>query len=349
MKGQKMSRSVFGIDFGTGNIKIFNGITKTTLNEKDIIAIKNKNQLFEVGDEAYKMYEKAPDNIKVIFPIKYGVIADLKSMKMLFEQFYKKLTGPRGSKMGRFCIAVPADITEVEKRAFYDVVSKSDIRAREIKIVEKPIADAVGLGLDMTSARGNMIVNIGADTTEISVVSLGGIVVSRIIKLGGNKLDELICDVVKRKYNIYIGLKTAEYIKCKLSDAMYDEDDDEGDDDILYVYGRNVITGLPSERAVSKDTVYEAIKQFFDDVIEAIKTLLERTPPELSSDIIDTGIYLTGGSAAIKNLDKLIAKETDLKVNTTANPGETVIRGISMIVSDSKFRKLTYEPRESSF
>ena len=270
-------------------------------------------------------------------------------MKMLFEQFYKKLTGPRGSKMGRFCIAVPADITEVEKRAFYDVVSKSDIRAREIKIVEKPIADAVGLGLDMTSARGNMIVNIGADTTEISVVSLGGIVVSRIIKLGGNKLDELICDVVKRKYNIYIGLKTAEYIKCKLSDAMYDEDDDEGDDDILYVYGRNVITGLPSERAVSKDTVYEAIKQFFDDVIEAIKTLLERTPPELSSDIIDTGIYLTGGSAAIKNLDKLIAKETDLKVNTTANPGETVIRGISMIVSDSKFRKLTYEPRESSF
>lgn len=343
-----MSRSVFGIDFGTGNIKIFNGITKTTLNEKDIIAIKNKNQLFEIGDEAFKMYEKAPDNIKVIFPIKYGVIADLKSMKMLFEQFYKKLTGHHGNKMGRFCIAVPADITEVEKRAFYDVVSKSDIKAREIKIVEKPIADAVGLGIDMTSARGNMIVNIGADTTEISVISLGGIVVSRIIKLGGNKLDSLICDIVKRKYNIYIGLKTAEKIKCSLSDAMYDEDDD-SDDDILYVYGRNVITGLPSERAVSKDTVYEAIKQFFDDIIEAIKNLLERTPPELSADIIDMGIYLTGGSAAIKNLDKLIARETDLKVNTITNPGESVIRGVSMIVSDSKYRKLMYEPRESSF
>lgn len=344
-----MNHSVFGIDFGTGNIKIFNGLTRTTLSEKNIIAIKDKNQLFEIGDEAYKMYEKTPDNIKVVFPIKFGVIADLKSMKMLFEEFYKKMTGHRGNKMGRFCIAVPADITEVEKRAFHDVVSKADIKSREIKIVEKPIADAVGLGIDMTSARGNMIVNIGADTTEISVISLGGIVVSRIIKLGGNKLDQLICDIVKRKYNIYIGLKTAEQIKCKLSDAMYDEDDDSDEDDILYVYGRNVITGLPSERAVSKETVYEAIKQFFEDIVDAIKGLLERTPPELSADIIDTGIYLTGGSAAIKNLDKLIAQETELKVNTITNPGESVIRGVSMIVSDSKFKKLMYEPRESSF
>lgn len=343
-----MSKSVYGIDFGTSNIKIYNGMTKTTLNEKNIIAIKNKNELFEIGDEAFKMYEKSPDNIKVIFPIKFGVIADLKSMKMLFEQFFKKLTGPRGSKMGRFCIAVPADITEVEKRAFYDVVAKSDIKAREIKIVEKPIADAVGLGIDMTSSRGNMIINIGADTTEISVISHGGIVVSRIIKMGGNRLDQMICDAVKRKYNILIGLKTAEHIKCKLSDAMYNEDEDL-EEELLYVYGRNVITGLPSERGVSKDTIYEAIKQFFDDIIESIKNLLERTPPELTADIMDIGLYLTGASSAISNLDRLIAEETELKVNTVKNPGESVIRGISMIMSDSSFKKLMYEPRESSF
>ena len=250
--------------------------------------------------------------------------------------------------MGRFCIAVPADITEVEKRAFYDVVAKSDIKAREIKIVEKPIADAVGLGIDMTSNRGNMIVNIGADTTEITVISHGGIVVSRIIQMGGNKLDQLICESVKKRYNILIGLKTAEQIKCKLADAMYDEDNDL-DDDIMYVYGRNVITGLPSERGVSKDTIYEAIKQFFDDIVDAIKNLLERTPPELSADIIDTGIYLTGGSSSIKNLNTLIEQETDLKVNTVKNPQESVIRGISMIMSDSRFKKLMYEPRESTF
>ena len=200
----------------------------------------------------------------------------------------------------------------------------------------------------MESSKGNMIVNIGADTTEISVVSHGGIVVSRIIKIGGNKLDQIICDIVKRKYNILIGLKTAEQIKCTLSDAMYSEDD-ENDDDIMYVYGRNVITGLPSERGVSKDTIYEAIKQFFDDIIEAIKNLLERTPPELSADIIDTGIFLTGASSAISNLDKLISKETSLKVNTIKHPGESVIRGISMIMSDSVYRKLMYEPKESSF
>ena len=229
-----MSKSVYGIDFGTSNIKIYNGVTRTSLNEKNIIAIKNKTDLFEIGDKAFKMYEKAPDNIEVVFPIKYGVIADLKKMKMLFEQFFKKLTGPRGSKMGRFCIAVPADITEVEKRAFYEVVAKSDIKAREIKIVEKPIADAVGLGIDISSSKGNMIVNIGADTTEVSVISHGGIVISRIVKIGGNMLDQLICESVKKRYNILIGLKTAEKIKIALSDAMYVEDGVTDEDIFMY-------------------------------------------------------------------------------------------------------------------
>ena len=321
-----MSRSVFGIDFGTSTIKIYNGLTKTVITEKDIIAIKNKTQLFEFGDEALKMYEKTPPNINIIFPIKYGVIADLKNMKLLFESFYKKITKASGSKMGRFCIAVPTDITEVEKRAFYDVVAKSDIKAREIKIVEKPIADAVGLQIDMNSQKGNLIVNIGADTTEISVISMGGIVVSRIIKLGGNNIDQMIA----------------------LADAIYSEDEN-NENDILYVFGRNVITGLPSERAVAKDTICEAIKPFFDEMVDSIKTILERTPPELSADILETGMYLTGGSASIRNLDKLIAQETDLKVNTVKNPEASVIRGISLIVSDSQYKKLMYEPKQSSF
>ena len=338
-----MSKSIYGIDFGTSNIKIYDGLSKTTYIEKNIIAIKGKNELFAYGDEAYRMYEKNPDNIQIIFPIKDGVIADLKNMRYIFESLYTDLT--KGIRMGRFCITVPSDVTEVDKKAFYDVVSKSLIKTREIKIVEKPIADAVGLGIDMTSARGNMIVNIGASTTEISIISLGGIVISKIIKIGGNKLDQLICDIVKKKYNILIGLKTAEKIKIKLADAMYHEDEDfDEEDDTVYVFGRNIITGLPSERAVTKDTVCEAISQFFDTIIDSIKTLLERTPPELSADIVDTGIYLTGGSSQIKNLDKLISAETDLKINLTDNPEESVIRGISYIMSDTKFRKLMYEP-----
>lgn len=344
-----MALSVFGIDFGTSNIKIYNGISKTILNEKNIIAIKDKSEVLAFGDEAFEMYEKNPDNIVVDFPIKAGVIADLSNMMTLFEMFYKKLLGTRSGKLGRFCVAVPADITEVQQKAFYDVVFKSNVKAREIKIVEKPLADAVGLGIDMTSSRGNMIVNIGSDTTEISVVSNGGIVISKMIELGGNKIDELIVEVVKKRYNIYIGLKTAEKIKIQLADAMYEESDEDNEEDLIYVYGRNAITGLPSERAISKETVYQAIESFFEELIESIKNLLERTPPELQEDILDIGMYLTGGSAAIKNLDKYIEENTDLVVNTVKNPDQTVIRGISMIVSDNKFKDLMYEPRESSF
>lgn len=338
-----MSKSVFGIDFGTGNIRIYNGLTKTTATQKNVVAVRGKaKELFAYGDEAYTMYEKNPDNIQIIFPIKNGVIADLKNMKAIFEHLYTDMT--KGARMGRFCIAVPSDVTEVDKKAFFDVVSKSLIKAREIKIVEKPIADAVGIGIDITSPKGNLIVNIGASTTEISIISMGGIVISKIIKLGGKKLDQMICDIVRRKYNILIGLKTAEKIKIALADAMYDEDEDMEDDDTIYVFGRNIITGLPSERAITKDTICEAIRTFFDSIVDEIKTLLERTPPELSADIMQKGIYLTGGSAQIKNLDQLISQETDLKVNRVDNPAESVIRGILTIMSDTKYRKLMYEP-----
>ena len=195
-----MSKSVFGIDFGTRNIRIYNGLTRTTMEQKNVVAIRGKDELYAYGDEAYTMYEKNPDNIRIVFPIKNGVIADLKNMKAIFENLYTDMT--KGARMGRFCIAVPSDVTEVDKKAFFDVVSKSLIRAKEIKIVEKPIADAVGIGIDITSPRGNLIVNIGASTTEISIISMGGIVISKIIKMGGSKLDEMICDIVRKKYNI---------------------------------------------------------------------------------------------------------------------------------------------------
>ena len=341
-----MIQHIYGVDLGTGNIKIYNGQTKKILNEKNIIAIKNKNELYDFGDNAFEMFEKAPDNISVTFPIKYGVIADMNNMGLLFEKFFIKTNHPKIVKSGRFCIAVPADVTEVEKRAFFDVIADSNIKAKDIKVVEKPIADSVGAGIDPNSPNGNMIVNIGADTTEISVTSLGGIVISRIIKMGGNRFDEAICSAVRKKYNILIGLKTAEMLKIKLADAMYKEDDDEPE---MEVYGRNIITGLPSSKAVSASIVHNAIKENITSIIEAIKILLERTPPELSADIIDTGIYITGGSSGIKNLDRLIALETELKVNTIYEPGESVIRGIAKIISDPKLKGLMYTFRETNF
>lgn len=335
-----MIRKMYGVDLGTGNIKLYNGHTKDILNEKNIIAIRNKTEVFAVGDDAFEMYEKAPDNINVFFPIKNGVIARLKDMESLFEKLFIKCNYPKIVKSGRFIIAVPTDITDIEKKAFNDVIAESHIRTKEVRAVQKPIADAVGVGIDMESPKGNMIVNMGADTTEISVISYGGIVISRIIRLGGNSIDDNILNHIKRKYNILIGYRTAEAIKKKLADALYNPDDD--DDEFIDIYGRNIITGLPSERTISSELVYESIESFSNEIIASIKALMERIPPELSSDIKESGIYLTGGSSLIKNMNTFIEEKTGLKVNRVRTPEESVVRGIARIIADPKFRKLTF-------
>lgn len=336
-----MAQHAYGIDIGTSNFKLFSVTNKKMINEKNVIAIKNKNEIYSFGDPAFEMYEKAPANIDVSFPVKYGVIADIKNMGTLFECFIHKLNGQNSG--GDFCIAVPTDITEVEKRAFYDLIAESKVKSKHISIVEKPIADAVGVGLDVESPKGKLIINIGADTTEISVISLGGIVLSKIIKTGGNKLDDTICNIVRKQYNLIIGSKTAEQIKINLADAI------NSSDSTHVAYGRNIVTGLPAMRDISSELVYQAIQECLHSIIDSIKVILERTPPELSADIIEAGAYLTGGSAMIKNLDGLINKETGLKVNICDSPSESVIKGLAQIVSNDKLHGLMVVPREKQY
>lgn len=338
-----MAQHVYGIDLGTSNFKMFGASSKKLINEKNVIAIKDKREVFDFGDMAFEMYEKAPSSIDVAFPVKYGVIADIKNMDILFECFFSKLNGHSSSGSGYFCIAVPTDITEVEKRAFYDLIAESKVKSKHINVVEKPIADAVGLGLDVDSPKGNLIVNIGADTTEISVISLGGIVLSKLIKTGGTKLDETICNIVRKKYNLVIGHRTAEQIKIKLADAI-----NSGENKCI-AFGRNIVTGLPSSKEIDSELVYMAIQESLHSIVDAIKVILERTPPELSADIIDTGIFLTGGSAQIKNLDTLIRNETGLKVNICEEPDETVINGVAQILTNDKLSGLMYIPREKQY
>ena len=289
-----MAQHVYGIDLGTSNIKMYSSSSDNILNEKNVIAIKNKNEIFSFGNQAFEMYEKAPENINVSFPVKFGVIADIKNMETLFSCFYKKLNGGKTVNGADYCIAVPTDVTEVEKRAFYDVILDAKLKAKNITVVEKPIADAVGMGIDVQSPNGHMIVDIGSDTTEISVISL----------------DE---------------------------------------DIIAMTYGRNILTGLPNAREISASLIHEAIKELLHQIIENIKLILERTPPELTADIYAKGIYLTGGSAKILNIDKLITEETGLKVNMAENPSETVIRGIASIVTTPELSGLTYIPREKQY
>lgn len=339
-----MAQHIYGIDLGTSNFKICGTGNKLVINEKNTIAIKDKVDVYDFGDNAFDMFEKAPGNIVVSFPVKFGVIADIQNMALLFECFFGKINQKHSVKSSSdFCIAVPTDITEVEKRAFYDLIADSRIKAKHINVVEKPIADAVGLGVEVESPRGNMIINIGADTTEISVISLGGIVLSKLLKIGGSKFDESICTLVRKKYNLIIGHRTAEQIKIHLADALNESDE------TYNVYGRNIVTGLPANKEIHSALIYEAIQESLHSIVDSLKVILERTPPELSADIIDTGIYLTGGSARIKNLDVLIQNETGLKVNTCAVPDETVIQGIFKILTNNKLKDLMYVPREKQY
>ena len=231
----------YGIDMGTGNLKIYSRASDTVTTEKNTIAIVEGNQMYAYGDEAYEMYEKAPENIDVSFPIVGGVIADFDNMQtMLLEVLREKIDARlKGSDI---VIAVPTDITEVEKKAFYDMFAKTRIKARSIRLCEKPLADALGLGLDITEPTGVMVVDIGADTTEISVISLGGLVLSELLPFGGNKLDDAIVTYMKRVKNLVIGRKTAKYLKEKIGSAVKSEDETPLK---ISIVGRDIVSRLP--------------------------------------------------------------------------------------------------------
>lgn len=339
-----MAQNIYGVDIGTSNFKMFAKEKTKILNEKNIIAIANKRDIFAVGDEAYDMYEKAPDNIQVSYPVKYGVIADIENMQTLLQRFFykineeKKVSGP-----SEFYIAVPTDITEVEKRAFYELVVDSKIKAKSIYIVDKPVADAIGAGINVTEAKGIMVVNIGADTTEISVLSLGGIVISKSVKIGGNRLDDSIISTVKRMYNLVIGSKTAENLKKELGSAVKTEEK------FAKGFGRNVVSGLPVCVDISSEVIYGAIVDPLHSIMDSIKMILERTPPELAADIINMGIYVTGGTSNINNLERFIKDETNLNVNIVENPSESVVRGLSSIISTPEFKSVAYTPQDKIY
>lgn len=330
-----MNNNIYCIDLGTCNMKIFCKSIGKILNEKNTIAIVNKNQMYAYGDAAYAMYEKAPETIHVTFPITNGVIADFNHVQNMIFDFLETRT--KGKVHGaEFIVAVPTDITEVEKKAFFDLFYKSKVKPRNVLLCEKPIADAVGLGLDVNEPTGIMIVDIGADTTEISVISLGGLVLSDLLHFGGNRIDESIISHIKRTYNLVIGQKTAKSLKESLGSGL------PGIEDSMVVVGRDLVSGLPIELEINAQTVYEAIKENLNSICNSIKMILEKTPPEVAKDIIHSGIYITGGGSKIHDLDSLFTQITNIRVNTCETPEESVVRGLIKIASDSKYKHLTF-------
>lgn len=324
----------FGIDLGTSNIKIYSASDDKILVEKNMIAIEGKKNIFAYGDSAYEMYEKAPSNIAISFPLSNGVIADIKNMEDLVKFFINDLSR-NNVKPSDYFITVPTDVTEVEKRAFYDLIKEADVKAKHVWVVEKAVADGLGLDVDVKNSQGVLVVDVGYDTTEISILSLGGIVRSRLIKVGGLKFDEAIRGAVRRQFNLVIGQKTAESVKNSLREI---EKTGQGS----VVYGRDLVTGLPVERELPTKFVCESMAEQFRIIIDNIKVILELTPPELAADIYKHGIYLTGGASQTSHLSSLIAKSTGLVVNESENPITSVAIGLSKIIKDSNYRSVAY-------
>ena len=329
-----MAINAFGIDLGTNNIKIYNRADDSIMVEKNMIAIENKNTLFAYGNSAFEMYEKAPGNIHISYPLSNGVIADIKNMETLVKYFITDLQ--KGNvKPADYYIAVPTDVTEVEKRAFYDLIRDANVKAKKIMVVEKAVADGLGMDIDVKNSQGVLVVNVGFETTEISILSLGGIVLSRLIKVGGAKFDEAIRAAVRREFSLIIGGKTAEYVKIALNDL-------EGEQRGAVVYGRDIVTGLPVEREIPTRLVDESLEEHFNTIVDNVKVILERTPPELAADIYRHGIYLSGGASQVGHLAERLAVGTGLKVNVAENPITSVAVGLSKIIKEDNYKTVAY-------
>lgn len=329
-----MANNAFGIDLGTNNIKIYSRNDDKIIIEKNMIAIENKNVLFAYGDSAFEMYEKAPANIHISYPLSNGVIADIKNMETLIRYFISDIQRGK-SQPADYFIAVPTDVTEVEKRAFYDLVKDANMKARKIMVVEKAVADGLGMDIDVKNSQGVIVVNVGFETTEISILSLGGIVLSRLIKVGGSKFDEAIRAAVRREFSLIIGGKTAESVKISLSQL-------EGDKQGAVVYGRDIVTGLPVEREIPTKLVVDCLEEHFNTIVDNVKVILERTPPELAADIYRHGIYLTGGASQTSHLSERLSQGTGLKVNISENPMTSVAVGLSKIIKEDNYKTVAY-------
>ena len=333
-----------GIDLGTKRIKYYRKGDGIIFDEENCIAIENRDEIRAIGDEAAEMVGRTPETIEVIYPVNRGVIANVSAMELLFNASFDRIYGKAKRASGtNFVIALPTDITEVEKRSFADLVHKSGLKPKNVSLVDKPICVAMAAGLDIMKAKGVMTVDVGADTTEIAIIALGGIVRSRLLPTAGNKFDESICNYIRQKCALVIGKSNAEQLKMGIAGAV------SGQSLTMQVNGRDVVTGLPKRMEIESDLVYEAIKDDLKNITENIKSTLEHIPPEVSSDIIDAGIYVTGGSARIGNFDKLLNAETSLKINILEDPQDSVINGLGKLIDEDNFKTHPYIYRQPGY
>lgn len=315
-----------GIDLGTASILVYVKGKGVVLKEPSVVAFdRDTNKIKAIGEEARLMLGRTPGNIVAVRPLRQGVISDYTVTEKMLKYFIQKAIGKRMFRKPRISVCVPSGVTEVEKKAVEDATYQAG--AREVSIIEEPIAAAIGAGIDISRPCGNMIVDIGGGTSDIAVISLGGTVVSTSIKIAGDDFDEAIVRYMRKKHNLLIGERTAEDIKIKIGSA-YKRNELASMD----VRGRNLVTGLPKTISVTSDETEEALKETTSQIVEAVHSVLEKTPPELAADIADRGIVLTGGGCLLQGLEELIEHKTGINTMTAEDPMTAVAIGTGKYV-----------------
>ena len=321
------------IDLGTANTCVYVKGQGIVLREPSVVAVKKdsrgNDQVLAVGSEAKRMLGRAPGNIRAIRPMKDGVIADFEVTEAMLRYFITKVHNQRRLVRPRIMICVPTGITQVEKRAVKE--SALSAGAREVYLIEEPMAAAIGANLPIQEPTANMVVDIGGGTTEVAVISLSGIVYSRSVRVGGDKMDEAILRHVKRKYNMLIGEATAEEIKVQIASAYPMEEEQQ-----IEVKGRDLVTGIPQTIVITSEEVRKAIAEQVDAIVQAVRQALEQTPPELAADIVERGIVLTGGGALLKGLDQLLREDTSLPIFSVDDPLATVVMGTGIALDNMR-------------
>lgn len=320
--------SDLAIDLGTANTLVFVKGKGIVLNEPSVVAIqKDTGKVLKVGKEAKIMVGRTPGNIVAIRPMKDGVIADFKYTEAMLRYFIQKVHHRKSLIRPRIIISVPAGVTQVERRAVRD--SAQSAGAREVYLIEEPMAAAIGAGLPITEANGNMIIDIGGGTTDIAIISLSGIVYSKSVRTGGNKMDEAIIQAIKKKYNLLVGERTAEEIKIEIGSAYPMNENKQ-----MEVKGRDLVSGIPKTIVINEEEIRDALDEVVSQIVEGVKAVLENTPPELSADIVDKGIVLAGGGALLRGLDILLREETSLPITIADDPLSTIVLGAGQVLNE---------------
>lgn len=336
-----MARNVYGLDLGTYEVKIYDKKSNDIYTVKDTIAFKDEKSIIAIGNTAYEMYEKSPANIEVVFPMKEGVISRYNDMQFLLNSLLKndkKLV--RGAE---YVIAIPTDVTEVDKKAFFDLLINSNANPRGIKIIDRGVADAIGLGIDAEEKKAVFIANLGAETMELSVVSYGEVVLNKLVRLGALQLDQGIQNLLRAKYDFLIGERTARTLRETLGFF--------GEVDTLStkVTGRNIVLGIPQQQEIKVEVVRTAMKEPLNEFVREIRSMLNRIPPDIQKIIQADGIYLVGGLSALKGLDYYLSELLEIPIQTVDEPKLNAIDGIAKIINSKELKDLTYSMSEGKY